>query len=67
MKPTNGDGERRANNPQPKGEIRSLTTDAAILTTPTLAVVANQVGNYLQRPKAPPPPNVELPPGVDRR
>jgi hypothetical protein len=39
---------------------RSLTTDAAILAGPTIAVVANHL---LNRPKQPEPPKVEVPPG----
>jgi hypothetical protein len=49
---------------RPSEETRSLTTDAAILAAPTVAVVANHL---LNKPKSEPPPKIELPPGTDRK
>jgi hypothetical protein len=45
-------------------EIRRLTTDAAILAAPTIAVYANHV---LNKPKVDPPPKIEIPPAADRK
>jgi hypothetical protein len=48
---------------EPDGKLtRSLTTDAAIVAAPTIAVVANHL---LNRPEKEAPQKPVLPPGVD--
>jgi hypothetical protein len=57
--------ERVENKAATAREQRGWTTDLAIGLGPPAAAVAGAVANAIvNRPKPPPPPKVELPPGV---
>jgi hypothetical protein len=61
------DKETRGHRGDPEGELRSATTDAAILLRPTLAVGVKIAHDHLtNRPPKEEPKQIVLPPGVDK-